>query len=62
METIRIAFFDFPGPCNPDALLKLLKKNFEVVVDEKKPQFVFYSVFGNRHLDFPDDIRIFFYR
>ena len=60
MQKIRIAFFDFPGPCNPDVILTLLRKHFEVVVDETNPDYVFYSVFGNRYLDFPDSVRIFF--
>ena len=60
MDKIKIAFFDFPGPCNPEAMLKLLRKHFEVIIDEEDPDYVFYSVFGSRYLDFPDAVRIFF--
>jgi hypothetical protein len=60
MNTIKLAFTDFPGPANPEAILSLLKRHFPVTLVETNPDFLFYSVFGNRFLNFPNTIRIFF--
>ncbi len=60
MNPIKLTFSDFPGPCNPEGILRLLKQHFQVIVDNRTPDYVIYSVFGYQFLDFPDAIRIFF--
>ncbi len=59
-DVIRIAFTDFPGPANPDAIVAFLSREFDVVIDDINPQFVFYSVWGYRYLEYVNAIRIFF--
>jgi len=60
MKPIRIAFLDFPGETNPDAIKKLLENNINFVIDSQSPQFIFFSVFGNRHLEHTHSVKIFF--
>lgn len=60
MRTVRIHFSDFPGPVNPQGIRSLLEREYHVQLDEQRPDYVFYSVFGNRFLDYPDAVRVFF--
>ncbi len=57
---IRLAFTDFPSSYNPEAILSLLQRHFPVTLDEQAPDYVIYSVFGYRFLNFPNAIRMFF--
>lgn len=60
MKPFKLAFTDFPGPANPEAIMNLLRRHFPVEIDEQRPDYVFFSVFGYRFLNYPDAIRIFF--
>src|ERR1022692_3919958 len=60
MKPIKIVFSDFPGPRNPDAILSLLRQSYEVVLDDARPDYVIFSVFGYGFLEFPEAVRIFF--
>ena len=53
MKKIKIQFSDFWDDFRPDDnfILDVLKKNFEVELSEQ-PDFVFCSIFGNRHLKY----------
>ena len=62
MKTIRIAFYDFWDSFEPENSLfyKLLSKHFDVVLSET-PDYVFFSVFGERHWSVPDRcVKIFY--
>lgn len=57
---IRVNFTDFPGPANPVAMLRLLQKRHQVVLEAENPNFVFYSVCGYDFLKYEKSIRVFF--
>lgn len=62
MKTIKIAFYDFWDGFNPGNSLfyKLLSKHFDVVLSDD-PDYVFFSVFGERHWSVPDHcVKIFY--
>lgn len=55
---IKVNFCDFwPGFESNNLFLKFLKQYFQVVVDEK-PDYLFYSVYGSKHLEYDDCIKI----
>jgi len=60
MQRIRLAFSDFPGPTNSDAILKILSTRYDVHVTDTNPDYVIYSVFGYEYLQFENVVRIFF--
>lgn len=57
---LKVHFTDFPGPTNPDAMLRLLRRRHQVELDPENPDLVFYSVCGYEFLKFKKAIRIFF--
>jgi hypothetical protein len=60
MKDIKIKFTDFPGPCNPEAIISMLSKKYSVIIEDKDPDYVIYSVFGYDFLNYKNSIRIFF--
>ena len=55
---IKVNFCDFwPGFESNNLFLKFLEKYFQVVVDEK-PDYLFYSVYGSKHLKYDNCIKI----
>lgn len=61
MDSIKIAFCDFPGPFNPEKNIKLLKQRFDIVIDQKDPDYLIYSVAGSKFYNFGKNVvRIFF--
>ena len=61
MKAVRLKYVDFwpDFDINMDLLFQTLKKkNYQVELSEK-PDYVIYSTFGNKHLDY-DCIRIFY--
>ncbi len=61
MQTIRLDFVDFASDFDKrgNDFVRLLSKHFDVVIDENKPDFIFYSNFGYRHVKY-DCVKIFF--
>lgn len=61
MKIIRICFVDFfPGFNETDNdFIDILNKRYEVIIDKKNPDAIFYSCFGKKHIDY-NCIRIFF--
>ncbi|MDG2169045.1 MAG: glycosyltransferase family 10 [Opitutales bacterium] len=59
MNTIRIAFTDYPGPFNPIRIEALLRKRFNIEIDQDKPDYVIYGTFGFDFLKYEDCIRIY---
>lgn len=61
MQKIKVWFCDFyPSWKNEDNfIINVLRKKFDVILDRKKPEYVFYSVFGYSHLKY-NCIRIFY--
>jgi len=59
-KQIRIKFVDLFDNFSPDTffLYKLLKERYEVILSDT-PDYVFYSVFGNEHLNYTDSVLIF---
>lgn len=60
MKSISIHFCDFgdmQGIANK--LTDMLKAHFEVILDSKNPQYLFYSVFGSEHIYY-NCVRIFY--
>jgi hypothetical protein len=57
---IRIWFCDFWPYFDPsnNYFINLFKKHYEVVLDDKNPEFLFFSVFGFNHLKYMNAIRI----
>ena len=61
MKEIRIQFVDFWSGFVPEEsfLYRALERHYRVVLSDK-PDYLFYSCGGYRHLDYPDAIRIFY--
>lgn len=57
---IRIQFTDFPGPANIDALTVILDSFTNIEIVKSRPDFLFYSIFGNNHLHSEAPVKIFF--
>jgi hypothetical protein len=60
LQEVSLLFTDFPGPFNPERILRLLEPRLKVRIEKSKPDFLIYSVFGDDYLSFPDAVRIFF--
>lgn len=58
MMTIRCAFVDLWEPFNP-ASIPYLFENYNVVIDYRNPDYVFYSCYGNDHYKYNSCIKIF---
>lgn len=61
MDTIKVWFSDFWEKFNPENnyFVNLLRNDYNVIVTEKNPDFVFFSVFGNRYSRY-NCVRIFY--
>lgn len=61
MKEIRINFTDFGSSfvLEENFIYRMLSEHYRVIIDEH-PDYLFYSVGGYRHLDFPDAVRIFY--
>jgi hypothetical protein len=59
-RVLRVCFTDFPGPTNPEGIKRLLAGKVDFVVTDDDPDVVIFSVFGNRFLNYPGALRIFF--
>lgn len=55
---LKVKFVDFPDTCIRDFTLDILRDEFGEVQESETPDFLFYSVFGNEHLQY-DCVRIF---
>lgn len=54
MEEIRINFVDFWPDIdkNNNYFYNILKEYYKVIIDEENPEILFFSVFGNEHLNY----------
>lgn len=61
IKTVKVAFVDFNNIVKPtdNDFYRVLSKKYQVVIDNESPEYVFYSCYGNKHLDY-DCIRIFY--
>ncbi len=61
-ERIKVAFVDFYHEFDSKSsfIYQILAKHYEVVIDEKSPEFVIYSCFGTKFLRYANAIRIFY--
>ena len=59
-KQIKIKFVDFYDNFTPDAffLFQMLKERYDVVLSDT-PDYVFFSVFGNEHLNYANSVLIF---
>ncbi|WP_299360451.1 glycosyltransferase family 10 [uncultured Parabacteroides sp.] len=62
MKAIRIYFVDFWNGFNPfdNFFVKFLSERYNIIVDSKKPDYLFYSSFGYNHFRFKKSIKIYF--
>jgi alpha(1,3/1,4) fucosyltransferase len=60
MKTVKINFVDFWDDFNPrnNKFYSILSKKFNVILDDN-PEYIFYSVFGFKHLNY-DCVKIFY--
>jgi hypothetical protein len=60
MKEVKIKFLDFFKPFdeNDNPFTNSLKERYKVILSDE-PDYIFYSIFGNKHLDH-DCVRIFF--
>jgi|LGOV01.1.fsa_nt_gb hypothetical protein len=56
MKEIRVKFVDFwrNFNCEDNFILQALRENYLVVIDEKNPNYLFYSCFGHSHHKYTD--------
>lgn len=55
---LKVKFVDFPSDYMKNMTIPILEKHFGAVEECDQPDFLFYSVFGHKHLDY-DCVRIF---
>lgn len=62
-STIRIGFVDFWGGYVPEKefIYRALSKRYNIIVDNKSPDILFYSCFGTKHLTYSNVLRICYY-
>lgn len=60
MHSLRLAFTDFPGPFNPQRIVALLSRRWEIEIVTERPDFVIYSVFGHEFMKHGGAVRVFF--
>ena len=58
-KKIRCYFTDFWNGFNYEYTFRFLFSEYEFLLDEKNPDYLFYSCNGNNHLDYNDCIKIF---
>lgn len=58
-KKITVKFVDFSSNNIPNIIINILRKYYEVIVEDKQPEYLFYSVFGHDNLKYEDSIRIF---
>lgn len=58
---IRVAFADYSPDFNPNdnVVMRALRLHYDVVVDAKNPEFLFFWPFGTQHLRYPKALRIY---
>lgn len=50
LPKLKIAFIDFWPEWNDENFITpILEKNYNIIIDNKKPEIVFYSIFGNNN-------------
>ena len=61
-ESLRVFFVDFwpQFQLENNFIINTLKLRYDVILDEKRPQFIFFSVFGQKNLKYFKSCRIFF--
>lgn len=58
---VRIALVDFWAGCNTSEIIsRLFSDDYQIIEDEKKPDLLIYSCFGEKHLEYFDCKRLFF--
>ncbi len=62
LPTIRVAYVDFYEGFDPQNhhVPRALRRHFNVIIDNEKPDVLFYSCFGVNHLRYKDCLRIFY--
>lgn len=60
-KVVRIAFVDFSSDFNikDNEFISILSERYEVIIDNKKPDYLFYSNFGREYLKY-DCVKIFY--
>ncbi len=60
---VRVGFVDFWKSYKPqeEFIFQALSRHFNVIIDNKKPDFLFYSCFGFEHLKYDKVVRICYY-
>lgn len=58
-KKIRCYFTDFWNGFNYEYAFRFLFSEYEFLLDEKNPDYLFYSCNGNNHLNYNDCIKIF---
>jgi len=61
MKTLKLGFADFYRDFLPENfyICKLLSQHYSIEVDNTNPDYLFFSVFGNKHLTYTNCIKIF---
>ncbi len=59
MKKIKVAFVDFgPNSFREEYILDILRERYEVILSDT-PDYLFYSVFSDKHLNYKEPVRIF---
>lgn len=59
MKQVKIKFVDFISSKEIESILEILSKRYNVIQTEN-PDYLFYSVYGNKYLNYTNCIRIFY--
>lgn len=64
MKTIRVSFLDWydwilPESTNDNIFLWILKKHYNVIIDNQNPDVLFYSLYFNNHLKYKNCLKIY---
>lgn len=62
MTDLKVGFIDFWGDYIPENeyIYKTLQKKYNVIVDNNNPDFLFFSCYGCKHVDYKNVVKIFY--
>lgn len=64
MKKLKIYFLDWydwilPGSSEDNIFIWILKKHYDIIIDDKNPDILFYSLYYNKHMEYKNCLKIY---